>query len=824
MSIIKKILIGFVAIIGLIIIAIGIIIATVDPNEHREEITQFVSEQTGRDLTIGEMNLSFFPHLGLSLENAQMSNAKGFGDTPFASVKQVNIGVAILPLLKSQLEIDTLTLHGLRLDLQRNAQGVTNWDDLIKKSEETDIKDHDIKDEDAASKLAALSFGGLDIQDSQIQWRDQLNQQTVELAPFNLTSGAITFGEFFDINLEANTKITNPDITTQTTLTAAIKFNSDGQLEIKDLKQRNELQGKDFPIQNLITELKLPSLKLAMENQQIDLPSLTLNYAVKGGQDFPAKNLEGELVIADVKTDVKQQVFGAGTVKLTYDMEGAEGFALKTAKGDLSLNSPEFSMEKQTLKSGLLALQGDLTGDSLPNGKTHVSLSTQPALNLQTQTAALNDIKLKALDLSANGQVNVSQLKEQPKISSKLTLNETNLRQLIKQLGLQIAAVDNMSDKTTLTKASADLAVDFDSKTQAVNAKTILIKLDDTQLKGNASFKNFEKPDIGFNLALDQINLNRYLPPKPIESEKDKQSKQPVEDFAVELPTELIKSLTIDGTVKAANVTYDKLNPKNIVATVKGKNGLINLNPLKMDIFKTQLLASAALDVRGKQPKYSFKTNAKNVPVGDVLLAFTDNDRLSGTGAVNADITTAGSRLSEFKQNLNGTAAVDLKDGAVKGFNLAQSIRQAKAKIAGEKAAGPTEELKTDFSSLISEVAITNGVVDTKKLLAQAPYMRISGLGTVDLVKENMDYLVKTKIVASDKGQGGEDLKELNGLTIPVKLKGALTGPKVSLDLESLLEQKAKQEVEKQIEDKKEEVKKKLEDELKTNILKGFKF
>lgn len=102
--------------------------------------------------------------------------------------------------------------------------------------------------------------------------------------------------------------------------------------------------------------------------------------------------------------------------------------------------------------------------------------------------------------------------------------------------------------------------------------------------------------------------------------------------------------------------------------------------------------------------------------------------------------------------------------------------------------------------------------------------MRISGLGTVDLVKENMDYLVKTKIVASDKGQGGEDLKELNGLTIPVKLKGALTGPKVSLDLESLLEQKAKQEVEKQIEDKKEEVKKKLEDELKTNILKGFKF
>jgi AsmA protein len=271
-------------------------------------------------------------------------------------------------------------------------------------------------------------------------------------------------------------------------------------------------------------------------------------------------------------------------------------------------------------------------------------------------------------------------------------------------------------------------------------------------------------------------------------------------------------------------VVYDNLHPKNILATIKGNNGLFNLAPLQTDIFNTQVKATAALDVRGDQPKYAFSTDTKNLPVGEVLKAFTDNDRLSGSGSVNAKITTAGVRVSEFKQNLNGRAAVDLKDGAVKGFNLAQSIRQAKAKIAGEKAAGPTEELKTDFSSLVSEVTINNGVVDTQKLLAQAPFMRISGNGQVNLVKEEMDYQVKTKIVASDKGQGGEDLKELNGLTIPVKLKGPLTGPNVSLDLASLLEEKAKQEVQQKLEEKKEDVKKQLEEELKTNILKGLKF
>lgn len=825
MSLAKKILIGFVSLIVLLVLAVGILIATVDPNDHRQEITQFISDKTGRELSIGDMQISLFPHLGLRLENAKMSNAKGFEATDFATVDKVNVGVAILPLLKGELEIDALTLHGLNLNLERNAQGITNWDDLVNKTgEKTEHhKEEKHHQNESFEELAALSFGGLDIQDSHIQWNDQLNQQTVSLTPFDLSSDAVTFGEFFNVVLQADTRITNPNIQTHTDLSVDIKIEQDGQIEIQNLVQRNELKGENIPVAKLSTELDIPSLKLALGQTQIDLPELVLTYAVEGGKDFVAKELQGKLTLTQLKTDVQKQTTGAQTVKLTYDMQGADDFALSHATGEINLENPEFNLANQSLKSGRFTLDGELKGDTLPNGQANVSLSIQPELNMQAQTAALKDIQLQALDLKASGQVQLSQLKTHPKASSQLALNETNLRRLLAQLGLKIDAVERMSDKTTLTRASAKLAVDFDSQSQAVKVKNLSVKLDDSELKGQASFQNFEKPDIGFNLALDQIDLNRYLPPKP------KQAPEPTPetetaDTPITLPTELLRNLKINGTFKAGKVTYDKLNPQNIVATVKGQDGLINLNPLKMDIFKTQILASASLDVRGKLPKYAFKTDTKNVPVGDVLLAFTDNDRLSGTGSVNANITTAGDRLSAFKQNLNGTAAVNLKDGAIKGFNLAQSIRQAKAKIAGEKAAGPTEELKTDFSSLISEVQITNGVVDTKKLLAQAPYMRINGLGKVNLVKEELDYLVKTKIVASDKGQGGEDLKELNGLTIPVKLKGALKSPKVSLDLESLLEQKAKQEVEKKIEEKKEEVQKKIEDELKSNILKGFKF
>lgn len=781
MSLIKKIVIGVVALILLTVAAIAVLVATVDPNDYRDEITQVVKEKTGRDLQLGEMELSIFPHLGLKLQNAQLSNAQGFDDAPFMAVKEVNLGVAILPLLSKQLEVDTLTLHDFRLNLQRDKAGHSNWDDLTGAKTEEEHHEEEQHEGHPMEKLAALNIGGLDIRNGEISWQDQQAEQTFKLAPFNLTSGAITLGEFFHLTLQANTEITNPNIKSQTELEADIKLDETGQIEVKNLVQTNRVASDSLPLKTLNTELKLPYLSLSAE-QNLQLSDLNL----------------------------------------TYEFSGQKDFAIQSAKGLASLKGAKFDGTSQRFESGPLQLNADLKGEQLPNGQGQVQLEVQPMLDMKAQTAALKALTLQALNVQATGEANVQKLLDKPSIDGKLSIAQTNLRALLKQLGMESDALKNMSDQKTLTAFTGDLTFKADTGQQSANLTQMHIKLDDSELKGSASLKSFDQPNIAFDLALDKINVSRYLPPKQEQQEAEKQPAS--EDISFEIPKEPLRKLTVNGTFKAGSVVYDKLNPKNIVAKVQGKNGLIQLNPLQMDIFETKLTASAKLDVHGETAKYAFKTDAKNVPVGDVLIAFTGNDRLSGKGTVNADITSAGEKLSLLKQNLNGQAAINLKDGAIKGFNLAQSIRQAKAKITGEKAAGSSEELKTDFSSLIAEVDIKNGVVDTRKLLAQAPFMRITGDGQVDLVKEDLDYLVKAKIVGSDKGQGGEELTELNGLTIPVKLKGDLTGPKVSLDLESLLESKAKQEVEKQIEEKKEEVQKKLEDDLKSNLLKGFKF
>jgi len=822
MGIVKKLLLAIFGVVIIAIMAVTIILISIDPNDYRDDITQMVKKETGRDLSFDSIELSLYPNIGADIQNAKLSNANGFAEKDFMSVEQVSVSVAILPLISQQLEIDTLTLHGLKVNLAKNSKGMTNWDDLIESSDQPNEKTHASAKENPLDQLESLNFGGLDIRNGQVHWNDQQAQQKVDLTDFNLVTSAITFGEFFNIDLNANTTVSQPQLSSKVTLNLDVKLNKNGQFEIKNLIQSSQLQGELIPVEQVISELSIPTLDLNLEKQQISLPNITVNYSVTGGKDFPAKQVEGVVNITQLSADLEKQLFKSDTIDVSYELQGGEALPIKTAAGSVNLATPAFELSTQKLSSGLLSLKTDLTGESLPNGKASIDVKALPALDLTKDTASLTKLVIKALNVQTHGAVHVKKLTDAPYVNANIDVKQFNLRALLNQLKLDIPAVKAMSDQTTLKKVAAKANVIFNSKNQAVHTKKMVITLDDSQLKGHASVKNFDKPNISYNLNLNKINISRYLPPPAPAKEPVKE--EPPVDIEIPLPTELLRTLTLNGTFKAGSVQYEKLKPTNIVVTVKGKNGLINVKPLSMKLFKTKVAATAKLDVRGKQPKYAVTLDTKKLPVGEVLIAFTGNDQVSGLGTVKANLTSSGDYLSKIKKGLNGTLSTNLKDGAIKGFNLAQSIREAKAKIGGGKSAASAEELQTDFSSLVGNFTIKKGIVTTKKLEALAPFMRINGTGTIDLPKEKLNYLVKTKIVGSDKGQGGEELQELNGLTIPVKLKGAWTSPDISLDLKSLLGEKAKLEAKKKLDKKKEEVTKKLEDELKGNLLKGLPF
>jgi AsmA protein len=182
----------------------------------------------------------------------------------------------------------------------------------------------------------------------------------------------------------------------------------------------------------------------------------------------------------------------------------------------------------------------------------------------------------------------------------------------------------------------------------------------------------------------------------------------------------------------------------------------------------------------GPQQTVALQASAQGVNILALMKDVARKEVLEGTGEVRLDVTTGGQRVSQLTAGLNGTAAVVLRDGAVRGINLAKSLREARARLTGRanEVQKSNQAEETDFTEMSASFVIAQGVARNDDLQAKSPFLRVGGEGTVDLVKRRLDYTVKATVANTGKGQGGADLEALSGVTIPV----ALNGPWDALD------------------------------------------
>lgn len=189
-------------IIAIIIIAIAALAAlpfVIDPNDYKDEIAAQVEKTTGRKLTLqGDIELSVFPWIALELGPLSLSNASGFKAESFASVEAAEIRIKLMPLLKKQLEMDTIVLDGLLLNLETNKEGVTNWDDLTKASddlEQTPSDESDSASDEPSSGLSAVKIAGIKLTNANVLWSDASKNENFQLRNLNLETDPLAPGE-----------------------------------------------------------------------------------------------------------------------------------------------------------------------------------------------------------------------------------------------------------------------------------------------------------------------------------------------------------------------------------------------------------------------------------------------------------------------------------------------------------------------------------------------------------------------------------------------------------------------------------------------------
>lgn len=169
--------------------------------------------------------------------------------------------------------------------------------------------------------------------------------------------------------------------------------------------------------------------------------------------------------------------------------------------------------------------------------------------------------------------------------------------------------------------------------------------------------------------------------------------------------------------------------------------------------------------------------------------------------------------MAEIKKQLHGTARFSLKDGVVKGVDVARLLSDAYLVLQGQPVEAQGGEKSTPFSSLEGTVKVTNGVVENRDLVVVSPVLRIRGEGTWNLPADQVAYRVNASVVEALQGRGGRTITELTGLTVPIQVSGPVAKLDWRLDLKTLLAQevakRGKEKLENKLQDKAEELLKK---------------
>jgi AsmA protein len=508
------------------------------------------------------------------------------------------------------------------------------------------------------------------------------------------------------------------------------------------LTWRDEKAGSSTTLSNL--DLGTGRVHADSAKHTLEAEAVSLSAKGKSGADaFELKFDAPRLLVSPAKS-------GGESLNLAATLNGSG----RSVNAKLVLSGVEGNAE--ALKVGKLALEVDAkSGENVL--KAHID--SPLSVNVAAQTVALEKIA-GSIDLA-------------------------NPQMPMKQLRLPLAG-----------KLGADLA----KQTAALELAT---QFDESKIAAKVRVAKFAPLALGFDLDIDQLNVDKYLPPKDAKAAKEDKL-----DFSA------LKGLDIDGAIRIGALQVSKLKLAKLNAKLNIAGGRLDVAPLSVNLYEGTANGSLSLNANGNH--LALKQNLSGVSINPLMKDLADKDLLEGRGNVALDVSSHGDSVTGMKKALGGTASLSLKDGAIKGINLAQSLRDLKGKLGAKQDSTQQAKAgdKTDFSELTASLKIASGVAHNEDLAMKSPFLRLAGAGDIDIGGGQMNYLAKASVVANATGQGGAGLEQLKGLTVPVRVTGPFENLAYKLELGSLVADAAKAKVD----EKKQEVKAKAEEKVKDKL------
>ncbi|MGQ0593334.1 MAG: AsmA family protein [Gammaproteobacteria bacterium] len=810
MKILKAVSILFGIVVAAVVTAVIIVPMVFDPNDYKDEIKSLVEKETGRtwDLS-GDIGLSIFPWLGFDLGPLTLGNAPGFAPDAFLNAERTRVHVALLPLLRKEVQMDTVTMTGLVVNLARDPAGKTNWDDLVAKSvgakESKEAQPPAGIKETPPAGLAAFALGGIDLRDAEVIWDDRQKNERYAIRGLNFKTDAITPGEPVDLELRFSLAAAKPAVTGDITLKGTVTPDLEARrYRLSPFEGSAKLKGEGVPGGDVEIALRAAlDLDLAADTAKLDgLKIGALGIDAQG--DVAATGISSALPTLDGKL-----LLQAPTLSATLESLGQTA-AAGTLAG-LSLDT-RFMGTTAAFSLDPLALKVMVAGGTLTTGPAPLDISTRADVDLAKGTVALDRLSARGLGLEVSGGIRAEQVFATPRFNGTLKVGVFSPRDLMLELGMGPPIT---ADPEVLTRLSGDLS--FTGSTAGANLDPLTLKLDDTDINGSLGVPDLKKQALRFKLVADGVDLDRYLPPKLAGEGVKAATPGAAAGAAARLPVDMLRGLDVHGSLGVGKLKASNLKLQNVVLNIDARDGNIRMSPLGAGLYGGRYQGNVGLDVRGQEPRLSLDESLSGIQIEPLLTDLAGEAKLKGRSDIKARLTASGADGDRMKKTLAGGGALTVRDGAYKGVNLGLLARQGKALLDAAKGKGTKSvegNNQTDFSELSGTFKVHGGVVRNDDLAMKAPLLRLAGQGTVDLGSERIDYTLNASLVETSKGQEGKNTEKLDGISVPIRVTGTFDEPRFVPDLTAVAKQRAQVEIDKQ----KKKLDGKIEEQIKEKL------
>jgi AsmA protein len=364
MRAVKILLAAGAAIVVLLVVAVVAVAAMFDPNDYKSVATDAFAARTGRTLTIDEeLRLTYFPWLAVETGGVTIGSAAELGGSaqPFATARRVAARVKLLPLLSRRVEVGTVELEGLTLNLARDASLRGNWEDLLAAAEQAAAAAQSAQP--GAARVDELAIEGVRIRDGTVYWRENANELRYSVTGWSLTTGGIGSGEPIEFETALRFADETSGLKAELATSAVVATAANGSLTATDVESTVKVDAGDG---SLVRELAANADRIAF--------------------DRAAETLTVEGLVTEI----------AGT-RAEWQVSGSALLTNAALSGSVALEAPELGT---VFEEARLPLPATLDGDELGP----LRLDAQFAFQQEPQSVRLVTVDATAVGIHVTGE------------------------------------------------------------------------------------------------------------------------------------------------------------------------------------------------------------------------------------------------------------------------------------------------------------------------------------------------------------------------------------------------------------------------------------